>query len=456
MVKVATFWDWDARTRCSLAVGDARAIFAHARFAPTPPPPLFTHVCGSHLFQVVNFCSFSLAFMLTALLQGGIESDKFSCDVGCEKEYWQGFCGDNPCPEDSEYDKMFHKAGNSEPTSCGAMICAKNHLYHGELGLGENFNGLSCDQFDASMTQPDVSTINDLKCYDAVCDFYTSSQVDSNCDTANTAMGWAAFTGFLVYVFDYFLKFLAICGCAQNKGWCLENCAECFGRIALVIMVFLSLIFWSIGIGYATPGMMPLFMYSKGQSWFMWFAFSVPIYMCTFKKQKALFEEDYPGITCLPDNSSDAQRMDENRTLKSGESASAPSGASNKVAPLPQQARQVQVANVPVMMQAPQPMMMQQQQQQQQGVQMMPMQQPQQQYMMQQPGMQQPGMQMQMQQPGMAAMPMQGMPMQGMPQQQYAGMPMNGMQMAPQQMQMGAPNMNAQAQQQTAFMNAPL
>jgi len=64
------------------------------------------------------------------------------------------------------------------------MVCAKNHQYHDELGLGENSNGLSCDQLhplygfvsiDANMTRPDVSTINDLKCYDTVCDFYTPS-----------------------------------------------------------------------------------------------------------------------------------------------------------------------------------------------------------------------------------------------------------------------------------------
>jgi hypothetical protein len=350
--------------------------------------------------MVVNFCSFALAFLLTAAVEVAVTYNAQLCkgkvDLRPELDIFA-----------SEKDEHF--------VSQYTAFAAANEDEKEMTTWWKENEGLYDD----------------------------SNIVDWNPCEYNP-LGYVIMSGIGVAIWDLILKKLATCACAQNKGWCMETFAECLGYIGLCNCVVWAIGFWCAGAVILSgseegaDGFFAAWMITKAQSWLYWFLYMIPLFYATFGKSKTKFEKDYgTDLKCLPQDGIEAKKMDEGRfdIGDYGESGKAAAAA-------PQQPAMIQMGGVqvhpealqqPAMMAMATPMVQQPMQQMQapaygQGQMMMPgqvMMQPGQMMqggmMMMQPGqMMQGGMQM-MQQPGMMLMQpgMQQQPMMqpGMMQQ---------------------------------------
>ncbi len=248
--------------------------------------------------MVVLFCSFGLAFMLTASFMRPRAKNFATCNVGCEDEYESLLCGDNPC--NYQAGQQFGTGIGEE--ECGAITCNDNPLKR---------NGQTPD-----CSNPFIINSNGNSPCDS-CSFYTKDEYEKACVNGQTSNFESMVIAIFVMIFDSFLRMLATCGCVQNKGKCIEGCCEALGSAVLCNLAFMSVFFWIGGVAIATSGEDPLgdnfigmFLQAKFYGWIYWFLYQLPIFAVTYKKFKKNFEEDFPGVLCLPDDDEEAKVAD--------------------------------------------------------------------------------------------------------------------------------------------------
>jgi len=396
--------------------------------------PLLSTFCAHriHPFSrkeriAVLWCSFSWAFLWTAVFAsqdatshancvaggGVIDGIDYSEELGtdCNDDsnlLWQGFCGapDRRCVAgDPLYDQAFAEFEMGRKPSCGAKICT---LLPKQRDMDVNQLKEFCHQKSEMNSPNDAFTCLDPEdcCNTEYCNYYTQDDWNDGCGGFYLSTVWVAL---LVFVAEFFLRFLAECAIVQGSHRWIECCAELLGRCILIFFVFLSIGGYAAGAvilararDIETPRKFANdWFQAKIWAWVMWFPYQIPVYALGYKRDKAYFAYEFPNLVALPDGNDYVVQT----TETSQQEQQQPDNSGN-------------VARVVPLVAAPQPQQMQQQQQMQMQAQQ-----------------QQQQMQMQMMQSGQSpqiGMPQMGMPQMAMPQ---LAMPQVAMQ------QMGAPQM---------------